>query len=342
MGKMIADALCMNTKNVFFTCNGINMVGIIDRGTHDINYIMGPTDEPFCLNHLYDGIQVNDDKLVIFPYNAKNGYEYSLKEKTWKPIEGLFDGQTNGKEQVCGSILYEDRIYIVSDYYGDVICYEPQKNKYSFPFKLSQRIGKAAFGGQTIGKNGNCIYIARQYTNTIIKCNMDTCEVMVKDIDGGGAFIGTCYDGEYIWIVPKSSSNKLIKWRERDGVSETYDIPSKDYIWGILPLGNNYLIYGYDEAAYIFNAVNVEFSKFDEQVYRASWFEKDEVLMSTNNGKILYYHNGSNKDVYKLDDRKLDEYYRHNAKEISKSLGGTIIQEGNGIQLSDYIAFITT
>jgi hypothetical protein len=170
---------------------------------------------------------------------------------------------------------------------------------------------------------------------------METYEVSFVEIEGSKSFTGTYYDGEYIWIVPKSSSDKLVRWREKDGFIKLYDIPSREYIWGIVPFDRNVLIYGYYEDTYIFDVETESFKKTEETIYRAHKFD-DNLIMSTTNSDIVLYHGRDLQSIIHIDNELLDKYYRDNRKIIADSLGETIINEGNGLSLTDYLGFISS
>lgn len=338
MNKLIASAACCDEKSVYFICQSINVIGRIELETKEINYILGPKEEPFYCDNLYVNIHIWNNQLMIIPYNAKNMYIYDIRIEKWKTIE-LFGNVSNNCALVSGSLLYEKCIYLLSDYDSDVIRYNLEEGIYDYPFNIKKNNdgAKTYFGGLSVAIKDGIIYIAQHYTNIVIMCDTKTGSVSFKSFDGGN-FFGTSFDGKYIWINPDSSQNKVIRWDDKNESVKSYEIPNMSHIWGMVHIDEGHLLYGSYSNTYLLR--DEEFTEYKYKIYKSNIITDDKTVLCTSSGEILLLFKDKEVECIKLSKSALNAFYKKSVAEIGKIVPEAILSESCELGLEEYLNMI--
>ncbi len=342
--KLIGNSACRYNDKIYFTVYEVNIIGCLDLSTGNINYIFGPTEEPFTQFMLWGDICVWNNSLVVEPYMARSVWIYDLEVEEWEKIITPELPKAYRDYRFVGCQLFEDKLFMIGHNYSNINCLNLRTRESCNILNPNDddAPGWIRFFGQSMYRRDNFFCVANHLTNHIIKIEFESNKYKWMQIGGNRRNVGIVNDGDYYWIIPDRGSQTLIRWDEKNGSINEYSFTCDiSNVWGAAKFGKELYFYGPKDEAVIFDTDNSAFSKSESRIRFAKNFDNEMILWDDTGKMTIRNDDGKVSYNTEIDDAQINRHLNIYKNEIKAEMCMDLIGETKSFGMSNLIALIS-
>lgn len=213
--KLTIDALDVRKNEIFAVGRELNVMFRLDLKSNSVKMMMDMPEEDRLVGRLYNGVCIDENTLMLIPYNAKKVWYYQLEQKKWYSVDisRYVDPELTGK--FVGGYL-SDRIAILFGYhYKNILLIDLRLQKTQ---ELLDKNEEHSFWAQTPIFHNNRLYVVQRFKNEIVSIDLDkigefeTLKMDNIEDPARNGNVGIAFDGDYFYIL-KHHGNLIYKWK---------------------------------------------------------------------------------------------------------------------------------
>ncbi len=247
-------------KEGYLYCVGLEMSILfkVNLETIHVESILNLPDEDRLTPRLYNGIAIEDEKMILVPYNAQKLWIYDFVCGNWTGIsmDKILDSEMGAK--FVGGVLKEGKAYLFGYNYPGILVVDINTFE-MFNLLEKEKLEKKAFWGKSIANVGDELYIPCRFNNEVVCINLKEAtykKIALNDIKTESEITNTAiaHDGKDFFIMPYNG-NYFYKWELNGEVKKIEIDPvfdtkinsfngiavSESYVFLFAPKGKNYI-----------------------------------------------------------------------------------------------------
>lgn len=296
--KLTTECVDYRQGTLYSVGREMNVLFSMELCTGKTKVMLQMPNEDKLEQRLYNGLSIDEDNLVLVPYNAKQLWIYNFTNMKWDfiDISSWVNPNMNGK--FVGGKLINGKVYLFGYTYKGILVVDIKTKRIKQLFKEIDQ-DKYVFWGQNTVTIEEKIFIISMLTSEMICINTCTDEYEIIKINAlddceNNSNGGLVYENGKFYIV-KHHGNVVYEFTNESDIRAVYldsffntNIP---YFNGMAIDEDKFLFYSPKGKSYIYNKKQPSNSKLIEERMFFAKYIADVGLVACKNGKVSVYDN---------------------------------------------------
>lgn len=344
--ELITECVTCKDNVLYSVGREMNVLFSIDLKTNKVEAMSDMPDESNLVERLYNGICIENDNLILVPFNAKKLWIYKFSIRKWSAVDISSYVAPDMKGKFAGGVLRHNIVYLFGYKYCGILTVNIDTKEVR-ELLTGEDQGHHVFWGQSIAECNEKIFLVSSLANVAICINSKESTYDVIKLDDILVSSGICNDAvtysNNTFFIKKLRGNTFYKWIPFEKTQalqiDSFYNSSESFFNGIVAAGKYLIFYSPKGKSYIYDCKNPQDSYILEEKLFFAKYIPDVGTILCKKGHIIVCDSLLQKKAdfeISVDERTHKEYIKNSR------LTSEILKENNYINVKDFIDLIST